>query len=180
MGEFDTGHQLISIYKDGTYEIRDLEIGSKIDMDKWIETRRYVAFDVISAIHYDGGKGWTMVKRFEVETTRNNERYKFISDASGSKLYFATVAPNPVVQYSYKTGGKKREETLNLAEFIDVKGWKAMGNKLGEWKILSVKADPSTIEKLVNEPPSVQAKPQTKAAKEGEGLKPGDTIELDF
>ena len=180
LGEFDTGHQLISIYKDGTYEIRDLEIGSKIDMDKWIETRRYVAFDVISAVHYDGGKGWTMVKRFEVETTRNNERYKFISDSSGSKLYFATGAPDPVVQYSYKTGGKKKEEILNLSEFIDVKGWKAMGNKLGEWKILSIKAETSSSEQVLKEQASKPAKKSSSSSKQNEGLKPGDTIELDF
>ena len=186
LGEFDTGHQLISLYKDGTYEIRDLEIGAKIDMDKWLETRRYIAFDVISAVHYEGEKGWTMVKRFEVETTRTNERYKFISDSAGSKLYFASSHPDPVITYSYKTGGKKREESLKLSEFIDVKGWKAMGNKLGEWKILSIKSEllnQTEDESKSQKTPSTKDTASDTFSSKGsndDSLKPGDTIELDF
>jgi len=139
LGAFDTGHQIISLYKDGTYEVRDPEVGGKIDMDKWLETRKYVAFDTISSVYHDGEKGWTMVKRFQVETTSTNERYKFITESSGSKLYYATTKENPVISYSFKTGGKKKDVEFDLAGFIDVKGWKAKGNKLGEFKILSVK-----------------------------------------
>lgn len=192
LGEFDTGHQLISLYKDGSYEVRDLEIGAKVEMDKWLETRRYVAFDVISAIYFEGEKGWTMVKRFQVETTTTNERFKFITESSGSKLYFATVAPNPIVKYSFKTGGKKKEATLDIESFIDVKGWKALGNKLGEWKMLSVKAvvsknaeqlknslDKSTDPKNESIPQKSTSK-KNKDSKEDNTLKPGDTIELDF
>ncbi len=198
LGEFDTGHQLISIFKDGTYEIRDLEFGSKIDREKWIETRRYVAFDVISAIYFEGEKGWTMVKRFRVETTKVNERFKFISDASGSKLYFATAHLKPVVTYSYKTGGKKKEATLELSSFIDVKGWKALGNKLGEYKILSIKGKLDEIDGVDHQAEAGSSKHQktTNRMEDGKNvdktpnqtekednenkLKPGDTIELEF
>ena len=188
LGEFDTGAQLISLYKDGTYEIRDPEVGMKIDMDKWLETRKYVAFDVISAVHYVGDKGWTVVKRFEVETTRTNERFKFISESTSSKLYYATSKPEPVVQYSFKTDGKKQEEELDLAEFIDVKGCKAIGNKLGEFKVLSIKLvsfDESEEPEEDEAPKKIKAKAKTKGKKgatdDGDNkYQPGDTIELDF
>ncbi len=185
LGAFDTGSQIISLYKDGTYEVRDPEVGGKIEMDKWLETRKYVAFDTISALHYDGDKGWTMVKRFEVETTKTNERYKYISEGSGSKLYYATTRENPVISYSYKTGGKKKEEELALAEFIDVKGWKAMGNKLGEFKVLSAKhiSDDSEVEMPDDgEQSKTASKPKSSKKKGGDDDKyqPGDTIELGF
>jgi len=185
LGAFDTGHQIISLYKDGSYEVRDLEIGSKILMDKWLETRKYVAFDVISALHFDGGKGWTLVKRFQVETMTTNERFKFISDSSGSKLFYATTKENPIVKYSYKTGGKKKEEELDLAEFIDVKGWKAMGNKLGEYKILSTKLiSHSSIEESPDDDQDVSPAKNSGTSDNGQEdddkYQPGDTIELDF
>ncbi len=185
LGAFDTGSQIISLYKDGTYEVRDPEVGGKIDMDKWLETRKYVAFDTISALHFDGEKGWTMVKRFEVETTKTNERYKYISEASGSKLYYATTRENPVISYSYKSGGKKKETEIALAEFIDVKGWKAMGNKLGEFKVLSTKhiSDDSEIETPDDEAdrPNSKSKTATKKKKgDDDKYQPGDTIELGF
>ena len=186
LGEFDTGHQLISIYKDGSYVIRDLEIGSKIELDKWLETRKYTAQDVVSAVYYEGEKGWTMVKRFQIETSTTNERFKFISDAPGSKLFFASSDPNPVIKYTFKTGGKKKEATLDLAAFIDTKGWKALGNKLGEWKILSVKRKdtPIIMEQKAKTPEHSEGPKkdllQTKKKESSNGLKPGDTIELDL
>ena len=33
---------------------------------------------------------------------------------------------------------KKEEEVLDIPTFIDVKGWKAIGNKLTEYKLISV------------------------------------------
>ncbi len=172
LGAFDTGHQILAIYSNGTYEIREPELDSKIDVNNLIEVRMIDKDSVVSAVHYEGEKGWTMVKRFNIETSTVGERFKFISDANGSKLYFATSVDQPVVKYSYKVGGEKHEEALNLAEFIDIKGWKAIGNKLGEYKILSIKLKESAkpkVEESKNEPQDGE-----------EGFKPGDTIELDF
>jgi len=198
LGAFDTGHQIITLYKDGTYEVRDLDLGSKINMDKWLETRKYVAFDVISAIHFDGSKGWTLVKRFQVETTTINERFKFISDANGSKLFFATTLEQPIVKYTYKTGGKKKEEELDLADFIDVKGWKAIGNKLGDYKILSsqiighqseiespdsdqdTEPDTTHVKGTGDKKKEVKSNKSSSKKNENDRYQPGDTIELDL
>ena len=177
LGAFDTGDQIISLYKDGTYEIRDLEIDSKIEMDKWLESRKLSITDIVSAIHFDGGKGWTMVKRFYIETSKTNERFKYISEENGSKLYYATTKINPIVKYSFKTGGTKFEEEIDLDDFIDVKGWKALGNKLGEWKILSSKLISSAPDEEPTEEP-VATKKRASGYEDDDKYKPGDTIEL--
>ncbi len=179
LGAFDTGDQILSLYKDGTYEVRDIDIDSKIEMDKWIETRKINRDSVISALHFDGSRGWTLVKRFHIETAKTNERYRFISEESGSKLFFATSKKEPVIQYSYKKGGKKYEETLNLEAFIDVKGWKALGNKLGEWKVLSTKLISSAQDNTDStDPTAPSGSPKSENINKDNKYKPGDTIEL--
>ena len=139
LGEFDTGDQLIALYKNGTYEIRDLEMERKFDMSEAIEVRKFTGDEVVSALYYEGEKGWTMIKRFFIETNTNETRFKFISESSGSKLYFATVDEDIIVEGSYKKGGKKTVKQFDLDTMIGSKGWKAAGNKIGEFKLLSCK-----------------------------------------
>jgi topoisomerase-4 subunit A len=170
LGEFDTGDQIIAIYADGTYLVKELEIGAKVEMDKFLEVVKLKWDTVVSAIYWDGEKNRTFVKRFLIETTSINEKFKFISEASGSKLFFATVKEDPIVSISYKEGGKKYDKEINLAEFIDVKGWRAMGNKLGDFKVLSSKLISSKI--ATNKP--TEDKEDNTSSK----YKPGDTIEL--
>lgn len=180
LGEFDTGDKILTIYSDGTYETREIEIDSKIETDKLLEVLKLEPETIISAMHYEGEKGWTMVKRFRIETNKVQERFKFISDSGGSKLYFASSQEVPVVDYVFKQGGNKEEITLNLAEFIDVKGWKAIGNKLGEFKLLSVKLKDSGENKTSKQNKEKGEPKTSQKDSKNQSLKPGDTIELDF
>ena len=183
LGEFDTGDNIVAIYSNGTYELKEPEMGSKIEMTGKIEVSKVNSDTVISAIHWVGDKGWSMVKRFQIETNTYNERFKFISESNGSKLFYGTTDHPPEVIYTYKAGGERHEVEINMADFIDVKGWKAMGNKLGEFKVLSAKGkavakpvEPKK-EELKKEAPQ---KDTDKQSDSDDSLKPGDTIELDF
>ena len=41
---------------------------------------------------------------------------------------------NPLLSFSYRTKrGEKKYRQVNLTDIVDVKGWKAMGNKLGHY-----------------------------------------------
>ena len=72
---------------------------------------------------------------------------------------------NPEVLFSYKRKNEKIDEILTLNEFVDVKGWKALGNKIEDLSLL----------KVVD-----QSKPETNVKNPGtEKLKPGDTIDFD-
>jgi topoisomerase-4 subunit A len=179
LGAFDTGGQIIVIYKDGAYEINDLDLNKKYDASKIMFIKKWDPEKAVSAIYYDGEKGWVMVKRFLVETTTTDQLFSFISDAGGSKLYFATQNTGPEVKYSFKKGGQKLEELLKLEDFIDVKGWKAMGNKLCEYKLLKVEE----VEN-VDSGDENNSKTDVDAAKNDsdstDKYNPGDTIELDF
>lgn len=138
LGKFDTGDDILAIYHDGTYEVAEITPGTRFETRElaWIGKR--LDDIVVSAVYYEGEKEWTMVKRFGIETTTTGQRFQFISEHKDSKLYFATADPGPVVRYGYMAKNKKHEEELDLASFIDVKGWRALGNKLMEKKVISI------------------------------------------
>ena len=192
VGAFDTGTKILNINRDGTYELNDLDMSKKYEMKTILHIGSHTKDQVISALHYEGEKGWTMVKRFVIEAYKNGQKYSFISESGGSKLYFASVHPNPVVNIKYREGKETLEKTLSLAELIDLKGWKAIGNKVGEFKVTSIKDNSPEI--VVEETPSAEeqqtAQPDLFSAppsapkddddKNDGGIKPGDTIELDL
>jgi topoisomerase-4 subunit A len=65
------------------------------------------------------------------------KRFTFISETKGSKLLAVTANPEPLAELKIQRDKKADKETekISLHEFIDVKGWKAMGNKLNYFKI---------------------------------------------
>tara|TARA_B100000497_G_C7693871_1_gene422864 strand:- start:3761 stop:5149 length:1389 start_codon:yes stop_codon:yes gene_type:complete len=175
LGAFEDGDQLIAIHKDGSYELSDLLVDKKYDHNSVLKVFRYRKGDIISALHFDAEKGRTMVKRFSIETSKLDTKYPFISEADGSKLYFASVHPNPKIKYSYKTGGEKHEATLDFVKFIDVKGWKALGNRLIDHKVLKVTKLHDDMK--VNAKEEVSTKNEEK---DNNAISTGDTIELDL
>ncbi|MCS7037222.1 MAG: DNA gyrase/topoisomerase IV subunit A [Saprospiraceae bacterium] len=132
LGEFDTGDQLLVLYRDGTYEQTDTDLLQRFEPKDVLYIGKFHPDTVISAVHFDGHKGWTMVKRFRIETARLRERFTFITDHPKSKLLFASVKPNPRIQYTLRVKGKSMSGEISLGDFMDVKGWKAVGNKLSD------------------------------------------------
>jgi len=139
LGEFDTGTKIIAFYNDGSYEISELDFNKKYDMASLQSISRLLGDSIVSAVYYEGEKGWTMIKRFKIETSTLDTKYRFISEAITSKLYFASLQSGPQLLCEYKNGKIKEEKEVKLAEFIDVKGWKALGNKFLEGKLTAVK-----------------------------------------
>ena len=146
LGSFDTGDTLLTIYGDGTYEISEFEPSMKIDVRDLLLAAKFKPKAPVSAVYFEGEKQWTMVKRFLIETTSTGQRFKFITDHKDSKLYWASVEEDPAVEYGYMSQRQKVTEELHPDEFIEVKGWKAIGNKLIDRKLISIteiKADES-------------------------------------
>lgn len=172
LGKFDTGDFLVSIYSDGTYRVSDLDQNRKFDASKLIDMTKWSEETVVSAVYFEGEKDWTMIKRFEIETSSLDQSYKFITDSRTSKLYYASLDASPIVKFSYRENKEKHTELLFLEDFIDVKGWKAIGNKLGEFKILKIedasKVDLEKagieIEKSEEETETPEPKPSPKKA----------------
>lgn len=142
LGSFDTGDQLLSIYSDGSYEISLFDPAAKIEVKDLTLVTRFKPKAPVSAVYFEGEKQWTIVKRFLIETNTTGQRFKFITEHKDSKLYWASTQEAPSVAFSYMSQRQKITETLEPAEFIEVKGWKAIGNKLVDKKLISI-AEPS-------------------------------------
>ncbi|MFT5264055.1 MAG: topoisomerase-4 subunit A [Polaribacter sp.] len=161
LGDFDSGDQIVALYKDGTYEVIDFDVNKKFPHDEILYVGKMNARLIISAVYFDGNKNWTMVKRFQIETSKSGQRYSYLTEHSKSKLFFVSIDAKPLILYDVKLKGQKEKEEfeLSLKDFIDVKGWKSAGNRLEEARITNVRAI-------------------TKKPSEGNTLKPGDTIEF--
>ncbi len=179
LGDFDTGDQLLVLYKDGSYEIVDFELTKRFEVNDLADIVRFdPEHTVVSAIHFDGHKEWTLVKRFRIETTTTGQRFSFLTDHKQSRLSFATAADHPVVRYEFKEKNRKLSATVDLAAFIDVKGWKAIGNKLVEHKLQAVTLLPPD-----DNPPPTTADPDvtdTGMPAPDASIHTGDTIEFDI
>ena len=173
-----------------------------------MEIGNFTEDTIISAVYFEGEKGWTMIKRFKIETSTMDQKFNFIPETSGTKLYFASMDKSPVVRCQYNAGKTKESKDVEIIDFIDVKGWKAMGNRFIDSKLIKVEklesddAEAEETKEINNEDKSDELKttankPETPLPsgrdetktdadkpdspnKNKPGYKPGDTIEFDF
>ncbi|MCK6690505.1 MAG: DNA gyrase/topoisomerase IV subunit A [Thermoanaerobaculia bacterium] len=209
LGEFDTGDTILVLYNDGSYEVTDTDVQQRFEMKDILHVGKFDPEMVINAVHFDGIKGWTMVKRFRIETNKLREKFSYLTDHPKSKLLFASIRPNPRIKYSIKVKGKSMPGEVSLGNFMDVKGWKAVGNRLSDSLLSSVKeveageaaatapheplqtnlfgepestAEPATKTKeqgLKGKGQEVKGKEQKPAPEPKKTYKAGDTIEFD-
>ncbi len=150
IGTFNGDDKILSLYRDGTYVLTGYEITNRYDTEKLLFIDRFNPSAIITAIYYDGRSKLYYVKRFRIETLTPNKPFCFISEQPGSKLQIVTSAEKPVVKLELNKGkGKTKEvEKIELAQFIDVKGWKAIGNRLTVYKVKKISIDGEITQKI--------------------------------
>ncbi len=172
VGNFKGPDKILVLYAEGYYELRTFEVTNRWEgRGKILEMCRLDPETVVTAVHQDGDSGRVFVKRFHIETTSIDQKFTYINEGENSKLLFATTKDAPIVEIKF-TKKTVDDLVLNLEEFIDVKGWKATGNKLTEDKIRK-------IELLsFREPKVAEAKP--KAGPSSEEDDDSDPIDIPF
>ncbi|MFN7833021.1 MAG: DNA gyrase/topoisomerase IV subunit A [Bacteroidota bacterium] len=139
LGEFDTGDSIFILYNDGSYEVTDTDVQQRFEPKEIIQVCKLTPELVVNAVHFDGHKGWTMVKRFRIETGKLRERYSFLTDHPKSKILFSSLKDNPRIKYTVKIKGKPMTGEVSLGDFMDLKGWKAVGNRLSDQLLGGIK-----------------------------------------
>lgn len=187
IGGFDTGDYLLAIYNDGTYVVSELDMNKKYEMSKVSSLSKIDEDSVINILYYEGEKGWTMAKRFKIETSTLDSKFNFLTDHKDTKLYFASTGADEVIRYSYMADREKQEELLDFDAFMDVKGWKAIGNKVGAFKVIKTerveKEDNAKGREAEVPKESTSTGKEVKDEETGKNngtYKPGDTIDLDL
>ncbi|MFD2787278.1 DNA gyrase/topoisomerase IV subunit A [Hymenobacter rubripertinctus] len=139
LGTFDTDDTVLAVYKDGSYELTAPDPAIDFVVPNLLVLRKSDPQTVLSALYLEGESKTHYVKRFRIETSTVAKRFAFLPETKGTKLLLATAHPEPEVEVKMQRDKKADKETekILLHEFIDVKGWKALGNKLSYYKLHS-------------------------------------------
>ncbi|MFM6983288.1 MAG: DNA gyrase/topoisomerase IV subunit A [Chitinophagaceae bacterium] len=131
LGNFTSEDKILVILNDGSYELTDNELTNRYEQNDIHLIQKFHEKQPINVIHYDASSKNYYAKRFLIETTTTGKKFLFINEKPGSKLILASTAENPEVEIKAVTAkGEKKVENILLADFIEVKGWKAIGNKI--------------------------------------------------
>ena len=80
------------------------------------------------------------IKRFTIEKPAVGKSFYFINEAKGSSLIVVSTETCPVVEMEYLKGKGKQKfsEQIDLSGLIEVKGWKARGKRLSNYRVTYV------------------------------------------
>jgi topoisomerase-4 subunit A len=139
LGEFDGEDRILTLMSNGIYELTSFDLNNHFD-DKMMVIEKYEPEKVYTVVHFEGKSKNYMVKRFVFDNIVIGKQISIISEENGSKLLFISGAAQPVAKVVQLKGKTMIEETveLNLTDLIDVKGMKAMGNRLSAHVVQSI------------------------------------------
>lgn len=174
LGEFRPNDRLLIINQSGKLKTIIPELTTHFDegmitLEKWNPNKP------ISAIYFDGEKERYYVKRFLVEN--ENKEEIFITEHPKSQLEIVSTDYRPVAEvvFAKVKGVQKETLSVDLENFIAIKGIKALGNQLTGDKIKQI----NLLDPLPYEEPE-EIIPEAMEVKEGIDLTDGNTtITLD-
>jgi topoisomerase-4 subunit A len=131
LGNFEAEDRIIAFYEDGTYELTDFEPTNRFPTENLLHLEKFHPEKPVTAIYWDATKEMHYAKRFLIESNQLRTRYNFVREGSGNLLKYVSTESEPVV--ILRSGKKKTdwtEQTVSLAETIDVTGWKSIGTRI--------------------------------------------------
>jgi len=141
LGKFDGDDQIIAFGRNGSYKITNYDITNRYEPEKTLLVERFNPEKPISAVYVDGESKQFMVKRFMIETSTADKEFGFISEGIGSRLVVVSTAESPEIEMEIqksKDKPRKMEKKTLDDDLVEVKGWKALGNRLSEYKVFKV------------------------------------------
>ncbi|MDX2189030.1 MAG: DNA gyrase/topoisomerase IV subunit A [Bacteroidota bacterium] len=184
LGNFETEDKIFVLYKDGNYELTNFELTNRYEPDLVYFIDKYNPEWVCSLVHYLGEDKTYYVKRFKIEALNLDKKYLLIDESKGSKMVIFTTSDNPEVEITFAASKNQKALVTKvfLKEYIDVKGWKATGNKLASSVIDDIKLLKPISKEEAGESQISLFEPTAKVSvpKEDDKLLPGTTIELNL
>jgi len=137
LGNFQADDKVLVVYNTGEYELTSFELTNRYDPNRITLLEKFEQEKSLGVIHFDGESSNYYVKRFQIETTTLDKKFLFINEAKGSKLVDVVQSDAAQIEVTYSIKGKRERQkaTFDLDMIIDVKGWKATGNKLSPHKV---------------------------------------------
>ncbi len=138
LGEFSGEDKLLIIRQNGMLKTISPEITTRFSEDM-IVLEKWLPKKPISAIYFDGKKEKYFLKRFLIEN--ENKEETFISLNKNSFLEIVCTDWKPIIELVYNKERNKEQRSntsIDIEEFISIKGIKAQGNQLTGYKIKQI------------------------------------------
>ena len=137
LGRFSGDDKILAILSTGHYQLFPFALGTHFP-DQALTLVKWDPETAITAVYWEGEKQQYNVKRFLVEPAR--DPVHFITDHPDSKLTLHTLVRETGLHIAFdKRSNDREDEDVHLAEFIAVKGVKALGNRLTPYKVKEMK-----------------------------------------
>lgn len=138
LGEFAGEDRILVVSQSGEYQLLGFDLSTHFPEDM-VVLEKFDSEKPISAIYWDAVKEKYYVKRFVVEMT--DKKVRFISDAEGSFLELVSTDYRPMAELEFvkeRNKDQRENELVNIEEFIAIKGLKAQGNTLTNYKVKAI------------------------------------------
>ncbi|WP_339707715.1 DNA gyrase/topoisomerase IV subunit A [Algoriphagus aquimarinus] len=174
IGNFLGDDRILVCYKSGDYELTTFELTNRYDVGNVVLIEKFNPDKVLSAIYFDGASKTYYIKRFQVETTTLNKNFNFISDHKQSYLKLVSTEKQPQARVTLIKGKEEEVMEYDLDMLIDIKGWKALGNKLSTYEV----KDLSLIESKKAEVKKEAEQTDENESESEDDIEIGSTIDL--
>ena len=138
LGEFSGEDKLLIIRQNGMLKTISPEITTRFS-DDMIVLEKWLPKKPISAVYFDGKKEKYFLKRFLIEN--ENKEETFISLNKNTFLEIVCTDWKPVIELVYNKERNKEQRSntsIDIEEFISIKGIKAQGNQLTGYKVKQI------------------------------------------
>lgn len=167
LGSFKGDNKILTINTNGEAKLVSFDLGNRFD-DQYLVLEKWKPNQPVTCIYFDGEKDIYFIKRFLFENTPNVQTF-MPSEHPKSFIENVIVANGATAEIIFaKDKGKEREpETINIDEFIAVKGIKAIGNQFTKFKVKTINI---TVPEPEEEEPEVYEDPEPTAGMDEDGM----------
>lgn len=141
IGSFKGDDMILIVTQSGHYRLIKFTSEARLEEDI-VLIEKFNPRKPVTAVYYDADKETYFAKRFLIENP-SEKKALFISESEGSYLEIVStkMVARIVIQYDKRSVDKK-DDKINLADFVEVRGEKAVGNKVTSYKIKSISLMP--------------------------------------
>ncbi len=141
LGSFKNDEMILAITQTGYYRLLKNSSDARLEEDI-VLIEKFNPRKPITAVYYDKEKETYFAKRFLIENP-SEKKTIFISETKGSHLELVStkMVARITIQFDKRSADKK-DQKINLSDFVEVRGEKAVGNKLTSYKIKAINLMP--------------------------------------
>ena len=138
LGAFKGDDKILTVYKSGHYKLSNFDLSTHFD-DDLIFIEKFRADRIISVVYYFTEKLALYLKRFAIELT--DKKTDFVGLDEGSTMVLISFDWLPRLEIKFNNEGvrnPRENEIIDVAEFIEAKGFRAKGKRLHTHEIQEV------------------------------------------